>query len=289
MKPFRKPFLGDPLFPFHIHHQHVKHPEDELPDHLHEHYELVYIHQGAGRFFIDNSVYEKKSGDLFIIPGNTVHRSLPDELNPIISTAVFFAPAFASADLYDDSYSPLQCFDSARRQKHYKFELPPIEHSVIEAALALMNEEQNKRPDGYRTSIRLELGKLLLYLNRYLALHFASGKADKRIGPSWIKRALHDIDAQPWLPHSLADFAGDASVSPSHFSRVFKQFTGMNVTDYVNAKRIIQAKSMLLESDESIAGIAEACGFSSIPHFHRIFKSLTGSTPAAYRREESDS
>ncbi|OXM13638.1 AraC family transcriptional regulator [Paenibacillus herberti] len=285
MEPFRKPFIGDPLFPFHIIHQHVKHPEDELPDHLHEHFELVYIHQGTGTFFIDNTLYEKKSGDLFIIPGNTVHRSLPDELNPIISTAIFFTPAFAAGEIYDHSYSLLQCFDIARGQKHYKFDLTETVRSSVESSMEWIHREQTDQLEGYRASIRLELGRLLLHLNRHLARHFTPRAGDKRIGPSWIKRALLEIDAQPGLAYSLVEFAEKSSVSPPHFSRVFKQFTGMNVTDYVNAKRIIQAKGLLLESDESIANIAEKCGFMSIPHFHRIFKGLTASTPAAYRRK----
>jgi AraC-like DNA-binding protein len=58
----------------------------------------------------------------------------------------------------------------------------------------------------------------------------------------------------------------------------------MNVTDYVNAKRISLAKERLLESDDSVSLIAERCGFESLPHFHRIFKKITGQTPGAYKR-----
>ena len=58
----------------------------------------------------------------------------------------------------------------------------------------------------------------------------------------------------------------------------------MNVTDYVNAKRIVLAKEQLLGSDDNVSLIAERCGFESLPHFHRVFKKLTGTTPASYRR-----
>lgn len=62
MKPFRKPFFGDPLFPFEINHKNIKKQDNELPDHLHDRYELVYVYQGKGTFFIDNTWYEKKVG-----------------------------------------------------------------------------------------------------------------------------------------------------------------------------------------------------------------------------------
>jgi AraC-like DNA-binding protein len=83
---------------------------------------------------------------------------------------------------------------------------------------------------------------------------------------------------------SLSDLAARVAVSSAHFSRVFKQLTGMNVTDYVNAKRIVTAKELLATTPGGIERIAERCGFESLPHFHRLFKKLAGTTPGAYRR-----
>lgn len=283
-KPFRKPFFGDPLFPFQIIHQTVKLPQYELPEHLHDLYELVYIYEGTGTFFIDKTLYDQKPGDMFIIPGNTVHRSIPEESNPIVSTAVFFAPALAGGGAYDDSYSLLQCFDNARKRKSYKLELPASLRYEIEPMHAIIHGERDRQQSHYRAAIRLELGRLLLQLNRYLSQQLMDRSSENKRGPSWIADTLHEIDANPERPYTLASFAHNAAVSEAHFSRSFKQFTGMNVTDYVNAKRIIRAKELLLESEESIAVIAESCGFASIPHFHRIFKALTDTTPSAYRK-----
>lgn len=287
LEPFRKPFFGDPLFPFHIIHRAVKHPQHELPDHLHDRYELVYVHQGSGTFFIDKTLYDKKPGDLFLIPGNTVHRAFPEEADPIISTAVFFAPAFMESGPYDDGRSLLHAFDIARRQGSHRFVVPDDLRETIESALDIIQAEHESREPGYRAAIRLELGRLLLRLGRYLSGQFADRPADSLHGPSWIRGALHAIDAAPELAHSLTAFADAAAVSASHFSRTFKQFTGMNVTDYVNAKRIIRAKELLSRSDGTIADIAEQCGFASIPHFHRVFKALTDATPSSYRRGHS--
>lgn len=284
LEPFRKPFYVDPLFPFQIIHKTVKLPQFELPDHLHDLYELVYIYEGSGTFFIDKTLYGQKPGDLFIIPGNTVHRSIPEEADPIVSTALFFAPALIGAGAYDDSFSLLQCFDIARKRKSYKVELPDSIRSAIEPMLELIQDEYGRQQQHYRAAIRLEIGRLLLQLNRYLSEQFTPRSPEHKLGPSWIKETLHEIDAYPERQYSLVAFADKAAVSEAHFSRAFKQFTGMNVTDYVNAKRIIRAKELLLETDESIAAIAEKCGFASIPHFHRMFKALTDSTPSAYRK-----
>ncbi|TYP76353.1 AraC-like protein [Paenibacillus methanolicus] len=284
LEPFRRPFFGDPLFPFHIIYRALKHPQHELPDHLHDRYELVYVHRGSGTFFIDKTLYDKKPGDLFLIPGNTVHRAFPEAADPIVSTAVFFAPALMEGGPYDDGRPLLQGFDIARRQGRHRFSVPEDLRRAIESALDTIHEEHESREAGYRAAIRLELGRLLLLLGRYLNQQFADRPADGVHVPSWIRSALHTIDAAPEQPHSLTAFADAAAVSASHFSRTFKQFTGMNVTDYVNAKRIIRAKELLTGTDGTIADIAERCGFASIPHFHRVFKALTDVTPSSYRR-----
>ncbi|WP_127530213.1 AraC family transcriptional regulator [Paenibacillus kobensis] len=283
MVPYRKPFFGDPLFPFNMKYRDVKYPHNELPEHLHDVYELVYVYEGSGTFFIDHTLYEKSPGDLFIIPGNTIHRANPDEHNPIISTAVFFAPAIAASDRYDDEYSVLQCFDIARSSANYKLVLPDSYRRLTASAFDLLHEELDQRTPGYRAAIRLELRRLLLQLSRYLSQQLNVPHSN-RLGPPWMRNVLQEIGVRPERRYGLSELAGQASVSAAHFSRVFKQLTGMNVTNYVNTKRIIRAKELLLESDLSIPDVAERCGFESIPHFHRLFKALTDFTPGAYRK-----
>ncbi|WP_164848668.1 AraC family transcriptional regulator [Paenibacillus sp. DCT19] len=106
-------------------------------------------------------------------------------------------------------------------------------------------------------------------------------------GPSWLSTILSSIDDKLRNGLSLPELAQQAAVSPAHFSRAFKRYTGMTLTDYALARRVIMAKEHLLKSDATMASIADACGFESLPHFYRQFKKLTGTTPAAYRRTMS--
>lgn len=283
MQAYRKSFNGDPMFPFDIVYKTVKLPDKELPNHLHDHYELVYIHSGTGIFFIDNCLYQKGAGDLFIIPGNTIHHSLPDLEDPIISTAVFFAPTLISGHSLDESYSPLQCFEFARRKKQYKLGLAGALRSLVETVLAQIAEELANKEAGYREAVRLTTGQLLLQLNRHLLTNGSLAHEGSPIGPSWILQALKKIDEHPEREIHLSDLAREACVSTSHFSRVFRQFTTMHVTDYVNAKRVIKAKERLAYSDDNVNDIAEKCGYETPAHFYRVFKSVTGETPGQYR------
>ncbi len=50
-------------------------------------------------------------------------------------------------------------------------------------------------------------------------------------------------------------------------------------------KRIERARRLLLESDRSLAGIAEELGYCDQYFFNRQFKRVTGISPARFRRE----
>ena len=121
-------------------------------------------------------------------------------------------------------------------------------------------------------------GQLLLQINRHLLTDGITQHESPQIGPSWIL-----FDEHPEQEIHLTDLAREACVSPSHFSRVFRQLTSLNVIGYINAKRIIKAKELLVSSDENVNVIAEKCGFETPAHFYRVFKSLTGETPGQYR------
>jgi len=82
---------------------------------------------------------------------------------------------------------------------------------------------------------------------------------------------------------SLSDLAVLAGLSPSHFAKKFRQSTGLSLNRFVNRRRIIRSLEAL-KADTSLASIAIDLGFSSQSHFTRLFSSLTGTTPATYRK-----
>ncbi|RUS45680.1 helix-turn-helix domain-containing protein [Cohnella sp. AR92] len=283
MEPIRKPFVLDPIFPFEIVYKGVRYTENELPDHLHDLYELVYVHEGKGMIFIDHALYDKEPGDLFLIPGNTVHRSFPSDADPIVSTALFFAPSLLQPESLGDDYEPLLSFEAARGSKQYRLALSPSKRPKIEGILRSMSDEWRSRTPGYRHALRLYLQNLLLEVSRHPSSQAPSEPS--AFGPPWIRKALRDIHLDPVGCGGLSKLSDDACVSAAHFSRVFKQHTGMNVTDYVNAKRLILVKELLLSTDDTVETIAQACGFQGMRHFYQIFRKLTGTTPYAYRKQ----
>ena len=83
----------------------------------------------------------------------------------------------------------------------------------------------------------------------------------------------------------LEDMAAEASLSPSHFARLFKQTIGQSPYQFLMSYRIEQAKRMLDNPNQLLVDIAIECGFSDQAHFSRVFKKIEGLTPKQYRKK----
>lgn len=85
------------------------------------------------------------------------------------------------------------------------------------------------------------------------------------------------------LSNSL--LAEKANLATNAFTRLFRAEVGISLQKYIKKKRIDKACALLNHSQNSIDIIAEKTGFADRYHFSKIFKSITGISPARYRKE----
>ena len=104
------------------------------------------------------------------------------------------------------------------------------------------------------------------------------------LAPWQIKRVEDTLAANLEGDVSLADLANDCGVSVSHFSRAFRQSTGLSPHQWLLRNRVEQAKALLRDRTLSLSDVALSCGFADQSHFTRVFTRLNGFSPGAWRR-----
>ena len=92
---------------------------------------------------------------------------------------------------------------------------------------------------------------------------------------------LHDEFAESITTGQLAQQAG---LSISQFERTFRKAFGTSPHQYLVGIRVERACRLLIETDDTIAAVAQRCGFYDHAHFSRAFAAVMGVSPSAYRR-----
>ena len=101
-----------------------------------------------------------------------------------------------------------------------------------------------------------------------------------------VKKAVDYIELNLEEPLTLKEISATIHVNSSHLSRKFKNDTKMNIIDYINQKRVEEAKIYLQRGNISITEIAFMVGFSDLNYFSRVFKKFTSLTPSQYIKSE---
>lgn len=86
---------------------------------------------------------------------------------------------------------------------------------------------------------------------------------------------------------TLTEAAAHVCLNPSYLSKLFKEKTDKNFSDFVLETRIGEAKMLLEKTSLRISEIAERLQFSDITYFSSAFKRLTGKTASEYRKERT--
>jgi len=110
----------------------------------------------------------------------------------------------------------------------------------------------------------------------------------KQKGSRHIEEALKMIEDDGGAELTLSVAAERLNVSPSYLSRVFKEGTGENFSEYLTKVRMNRSKSLLLETDMLVKEIGERLGYTQSNYFIRLFREFTGMTPAEFRRNHAN-
>jgi len=85
-------------------------------------------------------------------------------------------------------------------------------------------------------------------------------------------------------PINMDELAGQACISPSHLSYLFKHYLGTSFKQTLLILRIVEAMKLLVENpNRQVTQVCDDVGFSDLSFFIRKFKTTVGLSPGVYR------
>jgi AraC-like DNA-binding protein len=268
-------------------------PKFIFPSHWHECYELVTVLAGKVQVKIDGDVWEAFPGDIVAINPGQVH-SFPTSENETQLRFFQFEAGVFSEDAMVAFGKTLFSRKPVLRGGEYPDRDAADEplYRQIYGILADLLTEYREQKKGYRLAIKAKLCLLALAYHR----DRQSESSDlQNVTTGWHTSFVTDQRMERVYQLIFKNFdnadlnleqaARAAALSPSYFSRLFKEQIGRSFYDYLSTVRVSHAMEFLITSDLPVSLIADKCGFDSLPTFHRVFKAEAGCTPAAYRKK----
>ena len=257
--------------------------EFTFPIHSHEEFELNFIEGGRGvRRVVGDSIETIGDFELTLVTGDGLEHAWEQGAcreKDIREITIQFSPR-----LLDDKLLSRNQFASIRKmferaRMGLTFSMPAIMRMYcLLDTLATKEERMDQFLDMLRIlyELSLDTGARTLASNSFAKT--VTGRESRRVNK------VKEFIAQHYTEEiKLDDLAGLVAMSPSAFSRFFKQYTGRGPVDYIIDVRMGVAARMLVDTTTSVSEICYACGFNNLSNFNRTFKARRGYTPRDFR------
>lgn len=246
--------------------------------HYHEFYELYYLMSGHCRMFVGHSLCHMEAGDLLLMPPGTIHRATYPKESDSERFAVSFDPDLLKPLLTVwDGQKFSFTFDNRQLQ------IPILVRPQMELLLEKIQEEKET---GSKDPLSSFLAKNHFYEMLVTAGRYGVPRKQGETGETEksIQEAARYISQNYEKSLSLEDLAEMVHMTPTYFSRRFRQVTGFGFKEYVVSTRIAQAEKLLAHTHMSVTEIGVACGFEDGNYFGDCFRKRKGISPREYRR-----
>ena len=254
------------------------------PIHKHDFIEIVYFISGESMQCIDGKSFTARRGDLFFINKNSTHSFSVDEGSQIDYINICFSPEVVGEAIINEENAfallSLSAFDEMRSDANFgKISFAEAERREIESILFSMLFEYKEQKTYWNKVLENYLNILITKMLRKTEM----GIREDELSGVWQEISRY-IDENIDSDITLGDLASRCFYNPSYFSRVFKEKFGVSLVEYVNKKRIENAKVLLCGGDISIEEIAMRVGFSDRSNFYHVFSKYVGMSPSEYKR-----
>lgn len=251
-----------------------------IEPHRHDFFEVELVLSGTGENRLGSQSRPIEPGAVFL--GNQFEDHSIQSWSDITILSVKFSPELlpGAGLLLEPFVAPVPAF---------RCRLPdfnPAEQREFTAHAETLFEEYRRRGSWWQTAATAALTSILVALRR------SYDRFVQQLPPSLggvphplVIEILSFFDARFRGALSMADLEAHLGYSRAHLNRIFRSVAGQGLKEYLTAKRIRHACTLLQTTSLSITEVALSSGFQDISHFNRVFRARTAKAPGQVRLE----
>lgn len=255
--------------------------ESNCEPHVHPFHEIFCLSSGECTSFIDHNIYKFGKGNLVIVPGGCLHKTVYTGKGIHERIVISFRQ-----EITDWIKEQIGAEYLKNCMVPGVINIPEKRRNYVDSLLDKLMFE-NDTPDILSTAfIKAGLVELLLFIIRCKEYE---DNVIKEIDVD--NRKIQEVATYIFEHYTenilLEDVADKFDMNKSFLSKRFKTATGFGFKEYIINLRIQNACRLLLETNKSITDIAFECGFNDSNYFGDSFRKIKGISPRKYRKNET--
>lgn len=272
-------------FPVHCHYREGAIGQNQM--HAHRGYELYYCVDGHGMLLVGDRVYSLMPGAFAIMKPHVLHWPRVIGTNPLHRIVLSLDERYvlASFDQTPGIGDCVQALLADPQASSSYWLLSTAKREEIGDILFRLTREVTEKTVYYEAAMFHLLAELFVTLAREHQSSPQNTDESDNLTFHLAERVLRFLAAHYAESIEVSRLHERFNVSRTYMYDHFKQSTGHSLNRYLTLYRINQAKRLLMDTPISVTEIASSVGFGDLSHFFHTFKSETGLTPNAFRKQ----
>ena len=247
---------------------------DPIPEHRHDHEELIIVTHGKPVHYLDYVREELQSPVIAYVAQGKVHNFMPD------------AETSGWVIRYKNELVPdsrFNFYSNFLEQVNYPLQSDYCS-STLESLCEIMLREYQEENINYQV-IKHLLSALLTKLEKDTRQEYLDTQASNRSQMVTFNSFLKILEFNFMRPEGVDYYADKLNMSTRNLNLITQSVFGKSATDIIETRKLIEARSLLLNSGKSVSEIGYELGYNEKSYFTRVFRKRTGVTPTEYREQ----
>jgi AraC-like DNA-binding protein len=252
-----------------------------------DYYSIIFKNSPKNKMKYGRKIIDFQNGSLICMAPNQVIEIDKDEnaSDNIMGWGLFFHPDLIRAT---SLYTKMKAYSFFAYETSEALHLSGKEKQVLDDCVLKIDNELKGNIDVHSQAIIVSTIELLLnYCSRFYGRQFITRKSSNCSVVAKVEKILTEYFIQDNLHEkglpTVKNVADQVNLSPGYLSDLLKKETGRNAQDHIHFYLIEEAKSTLINTNDSVRQIAYTLGFDYPQYFNKLFKQKTGKTPLEFR------